>query len=192
MPCLTRLDHVKRLSDAYNLAIQEATHAARRLETARTSAATAATVHECVVAAAERSQRQVHGKLAAVVSEALQAVFPDPYSFVLKFERSRGKTSATLVFERGGQEFDPTTASGGGVLDVASFALRVACICIHRPARRKLLILDETFKYLSQDLRHRVAGLLETLANELGFQFVLISHSPELEIGNVIKIEKRN
>src|SRR6185503_13063551 len=72
---------------------------------------------------AQAVQQQAHTKISGVVSSCLSAVFDDPYEFRVQFDRKRGRTEASLRFVRGGLEVDPLTASGGGVVDVAAFAL---------------------------------------------------------------------
>lgn len=137
---------------------------------------------------AETIQNQVHQRIASVVSRCLEAVFPDAYEFRITFRQLRGKTEATLYFVRDGQEIDPVEASGGGVVDLASFSLRLACLTLSLPRKRRLLVLDEPLKHLSKDYRPAVRTILMTLAKELQVQFVIVSHMPELAMGKVIEI----
>ena len=88
-------------------------------------------------------QDRVHSKIATLVSRCLREVFDEPYEFVIHFESKRGKTEARLVFQRDGMEVDPMSSGGGGVLDVAAFALRVIALVMTRPPLRRLLVLDE-------------------------------------------------
>ena len=137
---------------------------------------------------AQQVQEEAHAKISDIVTHALSVVFDQPYAFRIKFEQKRGRTEASLVFERLGLEVDPLTASGGGVVDVAAFALRLSALLLSRPQGRKLLILDEPFRYLSRDLRPRLKELLETLAKDLGVQIVMVTHDPELQTGTVFEI----
>lgn len=121
-------------------------------------------------------QAQAHAAIAAVVSRCLTAVFDQPYTFKIDFERKRGKTEARLYFERDGIEVDPLTAAGGGVVDVAAFALRLACILMHRPQLRPVMVLDEPMKFVSADYIPRVRELIDGLAREFGTQFIIVSH----------------
>jgi DNA repair exonuclease SbcCD ATPase subunit len=138
---------------------------------------------------AQHVQQQVHNRIAGVVSRCLKAVFDEPYEFKIHFERKRGRTEARLVFVRDGEEIVPMQGSGGGVIDVAGFALRLACLVLARPAVRRLVVLDEPFKFVSSEYRERVRDLLETLSEEMGIQFVMVTHIPELQTGKVIKIK---
>jgi len=137
---------------------------------------------------AAQLQHQAHSRIADIVSKCLEAVFEEPYTFRIHFERKRGRTEAKLVFERDGLEVDPLSASGGGVVDIAAFALRLSCLLLSRPPLRRLLVLDEPFRFVSVDLRHRVRALLETLAADMGVQIVMVTHDPQLRAGTVITL----
>lgn len=134
-------------------------------------------------------QQQAHTAIATTVSRCLGAVFDEPYEFKIRFESKRGRTEAQLVFCRDGETIDPMTAAGGGVVDVAAFALRVSTLFLQKPAVRKLLILDEPFRFVSAEYLPRVAALLEMLSVEMELQIVLVTHVDELRIGEVIEIE---
>lgn len=137
---------------------------------------------------AKTVQQKVHNQIASVVSRCLE-IFDEPYEFKIVFEQKRGRTEARLLFERDGLEVDPMTASGGGVVDVASFALRLSCLMLSKPSLRKILILDEPFKFVSEEYRDRIRILLETLSEDLGIQILMVTHIKELEIGKIIKLK---
>jgi ABC-type sulfate/molybdate transport systems ATPase subunit len=82
------------------------------------------------------------------------------------------------------------SASGGGVVDVAAFALRIACLTLRKPALRKVLILDEPFRFLSAEYRPRVRSLIESLADEFGVQFIIVTHLDEFRCGKVITLSE--
>lgn len=158
------------------------------VEKATAHAEAAKAAQEMAQHVAQAVQQQAHRQIAEVVSRCLSAVFDEPYTFRLLFERKRGRTEARLVFERDGLEVDPMTASGGGVVDVAAFALRLSCLILHKPPVRRVLILDEPFKYVSEEYRERVRKLLETLAQEMGVQFLMVTHIQELKTGTVLEL----
>ncbi len=137
---------------------------------------------------AQAVQQQSHDKIATVVSKCLESVFDDPYQFKIEFERKRGRTEASLRFVRRDLDADPLSAAGGGVVDVAAFALRVACLMLHRPRLSKVVILDEPFKFVSAQYREGVRTMLEELAKDLKIQIVMVSHIEELETGKVIEL----
>jgi hypothetical protein len=139
----------------------------------------------------QQIQNKVHQQVAEVVTRCLSAVFEDPYTFKILFEQRRGKTEARIVFERDGYIIDPMTASGLGVVDVAAFALRLSALLLSRPPLRRVLLLDEPFKFVSEDNMERVGELLQKLAEELKVQFVIVTHNPKLHIGTVYRTSKR-
>jgi DNA repair exonuclease SbcCD ATPase subunit len=138
---------------------------------------------------AEEIQNQAHERIAAVVSRCLQDIFGDgAYEFLVKFEKKRGKTEAKFVFSRNGAELDPLAATGGGVVDVVAFALRLAALRLSRPSPRSLLILDEPFKHLSESYRQSIGEMLRRLSEELEIQIVLVTHMPEIATGTVYEL----
>lgn len=135
---------------------------------------------------AAKLQTAVHHKVSGLVTLCLRTVFDEPYTFDIQFERKRGRTEARLIFVRDGQEVDPMTASGGGVVDVAAFGLRLACLSLG--SSRRTLVLDEPFKFVSENYRERLGLLVTDLAEKLGLQFIIVTHIPELVLGEVVEV----
>jgi len=160
------------------------------LERAEGRAADAAEARGIVQAVAQSLQQRAHANIARVVSRCLDAVFDDPYEFRIDFDRKRGKTEARMVFVRGGVELDdPLNEVGGGVVDVAAFALRLACLLLSRPRRRRLLVLDEPWRNVrGAGNRARTRTMMERLAAEMGVQIVLNTDVPEYRLGKVIEL----
>lgn len=130
-------------------------------------------------------QAAVHSKISKIVTRCLAAVFDDPYEFQIKFETKRDRTEAVITLVRDGLEVDPVTATGGGVVDVAAFALRLAALSLTRPQLRRCLIMDEPFKWVSVAYRPRIKALLEELSEEMGVQFIIVTHMHEIVTGTV-------
>jgi DNA repair exonuclease SbcCD ATPase subunit len=143
---------------------------------------------EVIQGAAAKIQYSAHKQISQTVTYCLRYVFNEPYDFQIKFTKKYNKTSAELVFVRDGEEISPMDASGGGVIDVASFALRLSSILLARPQLSRTVILDEPFKFVSSDYLPRVRDLLEELAEKHKFQFIIVTHLKELETGNVISL----
>lgn len=137
---------------------------------------------------AQAVQQQAHNQIAGVVSRCLEAVFPEAYEFIIHFERKRGRTQARLAFVRDGLELDPMDASGGGVVDVASFALRLSCLILHKPPLRRIMVMDEPFRFVSEEYRERIRKLLHELSNEMNVQFILVTHISELKTGTIVEL----
>lgn len=147
-----------------------------------------AKAQEVLQLVAEAVQKNVHTQIADVVSRCLTAIFDDPYRFEIRFEKKRGKTEAKMVFLRDGLEIEkPTKAIGGGVIDVASFALRLAALLLSRPKKRRVMVLDEPFRFLHSPIYlERLVTLLESLASEFKIQFIIVTTIDELQIGRTI------
>ena len=138
-------------------------------------------------------QQQVHSKISGIVNKCLSSVFDDPYEFRITFDTKRGRTGATMEFVRDGIVLDdPLNQVGGGVIDVASLALRLACILLTKPRRRKLLVLDEPLKNVrGRDNRKKVKAMLEALTNELGVQVIInvdLDSYPEFALGKIVEL----
>jgi DNA repair exonuclease SbcCD ATPase subunit len=179
------LKRVAKLQAAYATAVSNVQKLTADLVVHKANHTAAMEAQKIVQALAESIQQEAHGRIAGVVSRCLAAVFEDPYEFRIVFEQTRGRTEARLVFVRDGVEVNPIDSSGGGVVDVAAFALRLSCLMLSRPARRRVVVMDEPFRFVSKAYRPAVAVLLEQLAKELAVQFIIVTHFPELAIGRV-------
>lgn len=166
-------------------ATARAEHAA--LAAAAATTANVAAAQAIIAAVAQTTQEYAHARIAGIVTRCLAAVFDEPYSFKLIFERKRRNTEARPTFIRDGHEYSFDEV-GGGVVDVAAFALRLAALLMMRPAPRRVLFLDEPFKHLSRGHTGRVRLLLETLSKEMRVQFVIVTHNEGLKAGRVIEL----
>ncbi len=129
---------------------------------------------------AKQTQQELEYHISDIVSMALDTIFDKPYKFKIRFIIKRNKTECELLFERGGEEFDPMEDSGGGVVDVAAFALRISLWTLQQPRIINTMTLDEPFKFVSKKLLPRVSLLLKELSKKLNLQFILITHLDEL------------
>ncbi len=174
---------------SYQLAKQQVKEERQRLSAARDKVEYTTQAQKLVQEVAEAVQQSAHRSIASVVTRCLEAVFgEEAYEFRIAFSQKRGKTEADLVFVRDGKELDPTSSAGGGVIDVASFALRLACLMLSRPSRRRLLVLDEPMRMLSSDHHAAVRTMLLELATELDTQFIMVTHHSGLRAGKVIEL----
>jgi len=127
------------------------------------------------------TQKSLQYHISHVVTNALKAVFgEDSYELQIEFVERRNKTECDLYFVRDGKKFSPMEASGGGVVDLASFALRVAVWSMKRPKLRNVIILDEPLRFLSKDLQEKASLIISELSNQLDIQFIIVTHEEEL------------
>jgi DNA repair ATPase RecN len=129
---------------------------------------------------AQQTQQELEYHISELVTLALASVFPDPYQLKVHFVVRRGKTEADIVFARNGEEIDPLSASGGGAVDVAAFALRVALWRLSPRRSRAVLILDEPFRFLSAARLPLAGQMLRELSDRFGLQIIMVTHSREL------------
>jgi DNA repair exonuclease SbcCD ATPase subunit len=127
-----------------------------------------------------KTQQQLSFHISDITSLALEAVFNEPYELKVEFVQRRNKTECDLYFERNGERIDPLTASGGGAVDVAAFALRIASWSMLRPRTRNVIILDEPLRFLSVDLQERASIMIKEISEKLGIQFILVTHENTL------------
>lgn len=144
---------------------------------------------------AQSTQEKLKFQIEDIVNLALESVFPDEYLFQMNFNVSRGKTEAELVFQdkRTGQTIDPMEASGGGVVDLTCFALRIAAFALEN-GTDNLIIMDEPFKFISRDLQERAGEILKTLSQKMKLQIIFVTHIPEfIEVADkVFEVRKNN
>ena len=149
-----------------------------------------------IIAVARATQNELEYRITEPISLALGAVYENnPYKMSAKFEiTGRGTTECKLAFERNGNFIKPLEASGGGPVDIASFALRVGGWSLSQPRSRSVLILDEPFKWVSRDRMPLAGQMLQEISKQLGLQIIMISHIPELIecSSRVIEIEIQN
>lgn len=127
-----------------------------------------------------KTQNQLSFHISDITSLALEAVFNDPYKLIVEFVQRRNKTECDLYFERDGNRVEPLSASGGGAIDVAAFALRIASWSMQRPKSRNVIILDEPLRFLSADHQEQASQMIKEVSQKLGIQFIIITHEPIL------------
>ena len=123
------------------------------------------------------TQKKLEYRMSNLVTTALSSVFPNPPEFLTKIVIKRNKTECDLLFKELKEETKPLDSSGGGPLDVASFALRISYWNLK--GGRPVFILDEPFRYVSHNLQAKVSQMVHELSERLGLQFIIISHQED-------------
>lgn len=159
----------KELSEV-SVTIKEKRRSLQRHEEAR----------EVIRVVGQKTQEQLQFHISDIVSLALDSVFVEPYKLKVEFIQRRNKTECDLFFERDGLSADPISAAGGGAVDVASFALRIASWSMSSPRTRNTIILDEPLRYLSADNQERASAMIKELSKRLNLQFIIVTHEPIL------------
>lgn len=148
---------------------------------------------EVIQTVAKLTQQELEFHISELVTLALRSVFPLPYRMVVKFELRRSRSEADLLLEDPeGNVVSPMDSVGGGVVDVAAFALRVSLWSLQRPRPRPILILDEPFRFLSQDLQPKASQMLHEISRKLKMQFLIVTHEENLveAADKIFRVEK--
>lgn len=132
---------------------------------------------------AEHKREIVRDKIELLVTHGIQSVFGPTYEFKIEQAISRNQVTFEykIIHEFNGEKrvSDLRGYHGGGLVALVGFLLRLVMVLYTRPARRRILFLDETMAALDGDKRQSFGALLRGLGDTLGVQFVLITHSPE-------------
>lgn len=129
---------------------------------------------------AQQTQKELQFYITDIVSLALAAVFPNPYRFELEFVQKNNKTAADFYFERDGERYIPGANTGYGPVDVAAFALRTSLWSLVKPRIRNTIILDEPFRFLSEDFQESATEMMRMLSQKLNLQIIMVSHEKGL------------
>ena len=129
------------------------------------------------------AQDQFKEVVEKLVTEALQYIFGPSYAFEVdsKISRNRSEARFYVLVDGKRRSLDKNKVKlGGGVLDLVSFALRLAFWAIQIRPTSPVIILDEPLKFLSKDKMEFLGLMLHTLTELLNLQLILISHESDL------------
>jgi DNA repair exonuclease SbcCD ATPase subunit len=139
---------------------------------------------------ARQTQSQIKLHIEDIISMALEYILDDPYKFELDFVVKRNKTECDIYFVRDGKRIKPIDQSGGGAVDIASFASRIALWSLGDTDN--VLVFDEPFKFVSREYQLKVGELLKKLSDQLSLQILMVSHNSNFiqQSDNIIEIYK--
>ncbi len=126
------------------------------------------------------TQEQLQYNISELVTLALSSVFENPYTFEVEFVTKRNQTEVNLWFVKKNERIQPMYASGGGVVDIAAFALIVSLWALKNPRTRNTLILDEPFRNLSRKYLPKASEMLKMLSSKMNLQIIMVAHPVEL------------
>lgn len=108
----------------------------------------------------------------------IAAAYPRGVSTTLAQDVKRGRPQVELGIDIGKGSVDLRSAQGGGLASILGLLARV--VVIRTTGKRRLLVLDEPFSAVSVDLQPKLSALIRTLVEKLGFQVILVTHTPRL------------
>jgi DNA repair exonuclease SbcCD ATPase subunit len=130
---------------------------------------------EVIKIVGQKTQEQLSYNISEITSLAMESVMENPYELDIDFILKRGRTECDISFTRDDNKFKPTD-TGGGAIDVAAFALRIASWSMATPRTRNTLILDEPFKLLKgEEANKRALEMVRQVSKKLGIQIIMVS-----------------
>lgn len=124
---------------------------------------------------AKETQSQLKYHIEDLITMAMESILDNPYAFELDFVTRKNKTECDIYFVRNGERVSPMEESGGGAVDIASFASRIALWSLD--TTDNVLIFDEPFKFVSREYQAKVGEMIKQLSSELGIQILMVSHN---------------
>lgn len=134
---------------------------------------------QVVLLALEESWRKDFEKsVETIVTEGIRLVFGDEdLDFSVVTSVKAGSSAVSFELEMAdGVVTDILDAEGRSIAEVVSFLLRVLLILAHKPALRKVIILDEPFGGISSKRMPFFQQLLRKIVDESGIQIIMTTH----------------
>lgn len=130
----------------------------------------------------EISRKETLDKVAAIVTTALKEVKDPDLEFRINYRTERNQAAAEFVLYNSKlkMEMDPLQSSGGTLVDIIEFALKVSLLLKWQPQLTRVMVLDEALKHISAIDRPAMAQFVRQVAEKLNIQIILVSHSEEL------------
>ena len=129
----------------------------------------------------ETLQNKIKEGFTSIVTYALRYVFNDDYKFELNFDR-RGNLQEidfNVLPPNRKEATDIMDSSGGGVIDVVSFSLRIILMELSKPQIEGFVALDESFKHLSTCYLPNAYKLLKEINKKTNRQIILVTHQQD-------------
>lgn len=131
----------------------------------------------------EARQEQLQNHIETLVTQGLQTIFGDAITFHLIAGNERNTPVINFeVRSRIGDQVvatDVISARGGGLAATVGFLLRLVVLLLTHAQGETVMVLDETFTYVSAEYRPGLAAFLRELADKTGVQILLVTHSEE-------------
>ncbi len=148
---------------------------------------------EVLTVVQEMTRNKIKEGFENMVSYALRSVFNQDYKFVLNFDK-RGNLSEldfNILAPERTEAGDVLEGFGGGVIDVASLALRITLMEISKPRMMGFICLDESMKHLSKLYVPNCCKWIKKISKDLNRQIIWVTHNEDIVnlADNVIKLE---
>ena len=135
---------------------------------------------EVVSAAGILAQDNTKNLFEFLVTQALQSVFGEEYSFELDSRYFRGQPEMEMFVVENGVKYSPKHEKGGAIIDILSFSSRIVSLAIRDPMPEPVLLLDEPFRCIWKDMLPCIGQLMQDISDQLDLQILCITHEKEL------------
>ncbi len=131
---------------------------------------------DCLTSVLSITQEGIIHYIEGIMELALQYVHGEQYSARLIYEMKRNQPEVRIRILKDGLEMSPKFSCGVGVIDVASFALRLALWSIIEPRTAPVIVTDEPFRHVHGDSANEKIGIVvKKLSAELGLQIIMVT-----------------
>ena len=166
----------------------------KRLTGIKSTALHLSEVMEVIQALSSQARGFVGDIVTPLARTALSEIFgPDARFEVLFRELPKSGWTAEILSGSRDQIANPLTTDGQSMAEIVSDGiLRPLVLALHRPALNRVLVLDEPFAGLDRDKPESLCKFLRSLADQLGLQVIITSHTLHEEydglFDNVIRL----
>jgi len=169
---------IDMLMGEYNLVQKNLDKAGKEKEKIQTRLESIEEAQILLQTAATETQEQLRYHIEDMVQAALDTCFPGSYDFKAEFVIRAGRSELSLYLDKDGEKIMPQDATGGGVVDIISFTLRLVCWSLSNTDN--VIVLDEPFKFMSVNLRPLAGKILKKLSSKLKLQIIMVTHDEEM------------
>lgn len=131
---------------------------------------------------AQRIQQTLESYISSIVTKALDAIpFDEKFSFGMEFVTRNNQIECDVFFiNKDGERVEPMAGSGGGVKDIASFAIKIALWSLTKKTR-PLFIQDEPFKFLHSPILQNATGqMVREICKRHNIQIIMVTDQEDI------------
>jgi DNA repair exonuclease SbcCD ATPase subunit len=168
-----------------NLLTEKKQNLLSRIEELKTNTKNLTEAQEVMNIVGVSAQEEVKQVIESLVTQALQAVFGESYSFEIESKIVRNQPEIHMYVVEGGERTPVRSADdnqSGGIIDLISFTLRVVFWAINSSRTRNCLVFDEPFKNLDSQRLALLGEIIKLLSKMLDVQFIIITRENQLSI----------
>jgi hypothetical protein len=133
-----------------------------------------------VILIAQQSLEETIQYIQNTVTLALQSVFGEDYSALIKLEQKRHQQEVYFILKKGELELElRQDVTAVGEIDVFTYGLRLAFFALEDNCL-PIMLMDEPLKNLSKDYLPQMGEVLKQMTDSLEMQQIIITHEDGL------------